>query len=400
MTLGFLAGLAEHAAVPPGAINATPPMSLVASQALVPPSVVDDMTAKVMAGWATVSADPDFVQTLATPGAMFNMQYRSDPVTGLSAQYAIGWSTETVGVTKYWSVDLATGAVTGPLATVMPNVHHTTFTSANWGGREYSSSLVFNQYMYGTLDVPTFANPPSAQQKNVDRIGSVWMGIAPASGGGNGLLQEGMDDQINTVHWTDSYTNGQSLPAYGWWLECVPASGHTGWGPQPFTYGDHSAAGDRDYFYFRFDNGLYGANTWKSEIYDTTSTLDHVIYANMNNCAGSSSSPFAPTWGQTISEALSVPSYGFPQIPQWSGSGEPVGVPTNAVTFWDVAGCNTSGSCSYERNAATLNTFDLWQNTASANTAVGMYTSGTDYDVYVQWLSSTFTCGSNGNEAC
>jgi hypothetical protein len=124
------------------------------------------------------------------------------------------------------------------------------------------------------------------------------------------------------------------------------------------------------------------------------------FYANMNNCAGSNSSPYAPTWGSTISEAIGL-SPGTVQVSQWTGSGEPAGVPANAVSFWDVAGCtNGGGSCAYERNAPNINHVILQQMSGNSNTGYGMYTSGTDYDVYDTWLNSNFQCSYIVNEPC
>lgn len=367
---------------------------------------VDTATSAIMAAWSRISTAPEFTAlATAEPRPTFFMEFAADHTGILRVAFVLSVRTPTDVVTSYWDLDLTTGERTGPHQLVTPRFDYISKTSQIWAGREWGGSPQITGYAHVQLYSSTIAEP-LADLKPVDRVGGAWLGVTRSvGGGGSGLLQIGLAKQtkVQSGHSPMPYSDGRVVPDYGWWLMCIPDSSHSGFGPQPFVYGDASTPGHWLRMYLRWDNGAYGANTWKTQMWDTTSGVNHVIYADMNNCAGTTSNPFQGWWAQTIVEPPTSP-WGVVQIPRWYQSGMPSGIVVNSINFWWGRTCTAQNSCTYEHLPLNYNDYTLSQYPGNANTGQAIYTSGSDYAISVQHVNSKFQCGWTGlghtNEPC
>lgn len=289
---------------------------------------------------SNVTAFSNLMDTVGPGGFTFSLG--SDLSQGLTqVTYTFNWVTGQTTHTTYWTANLISSTLSGPVTASYPRVTASNIQSTNWAGASYWIRGSPTPYLNsaGTSEyVPTVVYPSQVPQNvpsgdYVFPMYSQWVGLTDSS---SNLLQTGIID-------TPCCSNYGQLFKYQVFWELFPCNG------VQLTPNMPDAAPNQE-----FTENIYWSGTaFHWTLYVTNDNTG--AYSDMTiDVQGCLPGGFHPQWSNFIVEANSYDGY-IQQIAQFN----------DQVSFYNIDICSTTGSCTDPANAGS-NYYTLKQSASSS----------------------------------
>lgn len=320
----------------------------------------EKITSSTYDSYVQLTSESTFSSALETFGASsFILSFSFSDAGITQAYFGFNWFTPTQASTTYWSLNEATGLLSGPITQSATVAFHNFDYSINWAGWEYwpsgTPSLGANQ---GDELVPTISVPPQSPANvpsgiYVHAVATAWLSLAASQGGSNGLLQTGFSVDASQPSWSD----------YNMWYEYYLSSSSSPCPSYNFPGNPTTAPGD----YMWESINVQNNGSWF--ILDVNEGNSHVggsVYVQSGYCGMTSS--WRPYYAEYIVEAYTYDENGQGVIQQ-------IAKLSSQVAFYDQEWCTYSFSTCYTTSSSGLNS-NIYQLAQSQTTIFGYGSCG------------------------